>query len=206
MQFRIKTIPQLSIFLFFTTAMLCTVSAQNDSISFKVTDYLYGNVFSKTKTIAAPKQLGIQTYKDVFYLFYDVPADFVQPKLRNDTIRSWGLENAPKSFDSNWFTTSSYDANGRLVRYTYSGCVFCSQMPWGYTLTYNNNNQIVALETYLIQATDSITLWHYFGSFTFSDPWSERLVLNYDSNGNIINATQFDQNGLLKTIALINPQ
>ena len=116
---------------------------QNDSLNFKIsTNYLDGKSYlSKTKTIVNPfSEIDVYFFKEHFNQFYGLPKKLINGNLKNKEIIEWQFKDKPKELLENWNEIYTYDSDGKLIEYKYSGCEICSQMPWGYKLIYNKNN------------------------------------------------------------------
>lgn len=193
--------------IFFVT-ILTSLSGytQSDSLSFSVSSYYQNNTLHRTDTVSiknTKKTLDIHFYKEHFYQFYGLPKKLIKGKFKNQEITVWAFEDRPKEYNENWTNSYTYDAQGRLVEYQYSGCMICSQFPWGFTLVYDDDNNIIEQQTYFLSLTDTIESGEVKTVFELSKQSTGYTKLTYDSEGNIILLEKYGRNDIEKIIKRI---
>lgn len=122
--------------------------AQTETVKiFKKTEYSNGNFYRQSyDTIkVAQEPVDIYFFKKHFNFPYDLPGKFTDEALKNRTVSVWRNPNGKKEDKGNWENTYTYDRLGRVTNYTYSGCFLCSNLPYNYSVTYNKDGQIEAL-------------------------------------------------------------
>ena len=90
-----------------------------------------------------------------------------------------------KNYNSNWTHILKFDDRSRVIEYSFSGCMICSNLPFKLRIFYDNNDKVIKfIKNYDIDNKDDKK----------SD---EEYTLSYDSDGNIVKL-DFYQNGSLK--------
>lgn len=180
--------------------------AQNNNLNFKIsTNYVDGIPnLTKKKTIENPdSEIDVYFFKEHFAQFYGLPNELTKENLKNQEITEWEFKDKPKELLENWTETYSYDSDGKLIEYKYSGCTICSQLPWGYKLIYNKNNDIVEQQVYhlyqkIYAEKDGLKV-----KYELKDEMERKIKLTYDNNRNIIKLEKTGKNGLEELIELV---
>ena len=177
-------------------------------LEFQISYFHDGEIFSSTmKTITTENpKLDIFFFKQYFNKFYGIPKFLTKQAYQGQKVSKWALEDNPKDWDHNWIDTYQYDSKGRIIEYTYSGCGICSNLPWGYKLKYDKNNQVSEQEIYRqilpkpYLENDSLKT-----DYVISGEIVKRVVLKYNQKGNINKLEQYEYGEIRETIELINP-
>jgi hypothetical protein len=112
------------------------------------TSYFYDNgEFFKIKldTFYTNETIDIEFYKKHFYVPYYYPKPFINSLYIDTTLVVWQDSSKEKDFKTNWSFTTVYDKKHRAIRYTYSGCLICSQFPYTIDIIYDNHNRPIAI-------------------------------------------------------------
>lgn len=193
--------------IFFIT-ILTSLSGytQSDSLYFSVSSYYQNNTLHKADTVSirnTKKALDVHFYKEQFHLFYGLPKKLIKGKFKNQEITQWASEDRPKEYRENWTDSYTYDAQDKLVEYKYSGCMICSQSPWGFTLVYDENNNVIEQQTYFLSLTHTIESGKVKPIFELNKQPKDYTKLTYDSKGNIILLEKYKGNDIEKRIKRI---
>ncbi|MGH1387357.1 hypothetical protein [Kordia sp.] len=193
--------------IFFISLLVLQFScSKSDTISFKVsTNYLDGKPYlSKTKTFKnLDTKVDISFFKKQFSKFYGIPNELIHENLKNQEITEWGFKEKPKKLFENLSETFMYDSEGRLIEYKYSSCTICSQMPWGYKLLYNKNNDVIEQQIYDLKQDISANQNGLIITYKFKDEIDTKIKLTYDNNRNIIKFEKIGKKGLEELIELV---
>lgn len=122
--------------------------AQTETVKiFRKTEYSNGNFYrQRCDTIkVAQEPVDVYFFKKHFNFPYYLPGKFTDEALKNRTISVLRNPNGKKDDKGNWENTYTYDSLGRVTNYTYSSCFLCSSLPYSYSVTYNKDGQIEAL-------------------------------------------------------------
>ncbi|WP_299683001.1 hypothetical protein [uncultured Dokdonia sp.] len=181
--------------------------AQSDSLYFSVSSYYSNNLLHKTDTIAIKdmkQTLDVHFYKKHFHLFYGLPKQLIKKKYKNQEIVEWSN---PENEQANWSDSYTYDTKGRLIEYKYSGCMICSQLPWGYTLTYDQNDNIIEQRTYYLSLVNEKALpktqEEERRNLTLIQKPTSYTKLTYNTYGSIIVLEKFGEHGIEERIERI---
>ena len=98
-------------------------------------------------------KINIYFLKKYYHEFHGLPNNLINKNLKNQEVAEWEFKNKSETYLENWKEIYTYDSVGRLIEYKYSSCKICSQMPWGYKLIYNNNNDVVEQQVYGLKQT-----------------------------------------------------
>ncbi|MFC4632943.1 hypothetical protein ACFO3O_03435 [Dokdonia ponticola] len=193
--------------VFFSIVFIsCFGYSQSDSLYFSVTSYYTGTELYKTDTISiknTKKTLDVYFYKEHFNQFYGLPKKLVRKKYKNQEIVEWAFNDKPKEFKKNWSHSYTYDAQGKLIEYEYSGCVICSQFPWGFSLVYDENNTIIKQQTYLLSQTVTVEQGKPITHMKPHKQSKNCIQLTYDSEGNVILLEKYNPQGISEKIQLL---
>ena len=148
--------------------------------------YINGSIYNELDdTIKINNEkIDIYFFKDHFYSPYNLPYKFVDKKHKNRIISVWAYKKTRKNFAINYENTYKYDNLGRVINYTYSGCLVCSNLPYSYNVTYNSIGQVESIK----EATN--------GGYSYK--------FYYDQNDNITKFEHFLFSNLLTKIILQN--
>ena len=180
--------------------------AQNNTLNFKISTNYLDRIpnLTKIKTIEnTDSKINVYFFKEHFAQFYGLPNELANENLKGQEITEWEFKDRPKELSENWTETYKYDSEGKLIEYKYSGCTICSQLPWGYKLIYNQNNDIIEQQVYyLVQKVytekDGLKVKH-----ELKDEMKRKINLTYDNNGNIIKLEKTGKNGIEELIELV---
>jgi hypothetical protein len=124
------------------------VSAQTEQTKlFRKKEYFNGIFYRQTIDTIKVKheQIDVYFFRHHFNAPYYLPAKFVDKRHKNVTISIWHAKNGKKEYQHNWKNTYTYDNLGRLVKFTYSACAICSQLPYSYSVKYNSIGKVKRL-------------------------------------------------------------
>lgn len=134
--------------IIFLTILSQIVNAQ--SRVFKIEKFR-NNKITETKidTINADQIIDLNFYRKNFFKPYFIPNEFIKTNHKNEVVVKWNNQKADKDFKKNWTYTFTFDENSRVVKYEYSGCFVCSQLPYETRIKYDRNNRpIEFIESY----------------------------------------------------------
>jgi hypothetical protein len=120
-------------------------SAQTEQMKvFRTTQRINGDLYQQTiDTLLVEKTIiDIYFFRQHFFSPNQLPEKFVNERYANQKISVWRDSNKKNDYHQNWENTYTYDSQGRVTSYTYSGCVVCSDFPYNYTVTYNSRGQV----------------------------------------------------------------
>ena len=80
-----------------------------------------------------------------FNVPYRLPENFSNAKFRNKTIEIWQDEKDKNNFKSNSKHTYTYNSSSRLIYYSYSSCMECSDMSYSYFVNYDTLNRVESI-------------------------------------------------------------
>ena len=101
---------------------------------------------SSFDTILVKQPLDIEFYKGHFNEPYYYPKPFINTNYKDTAIVVWSDTSKAKDFKINWTYTTVYDSLSRAIKYTYSGCLICSQFPFSVKLYYDKVNRPIRIE------------------------------------------------------------
>ncbi len=120
----------------------------NVTTKFYIIEYDYDGRFSE-KTIqrieTKGKTLDLHFYNDNFSIPFYLPKQFIDKAFKNEVVQTWARDDVEKNIESNWVYTKVYDSLSRVIRYSYSGCLICSNFPYDYRVFYNSDNRVIKL-------------------------------------------------------------
>ncbi|MFT5890900.1 MAG: hypothetical protein ACI9Y7_000999 [Dokdonia sp.] len=175
--------------------------SQSDSLYFSVSSYHMNGELYRKDTIAiknTKQHLDVYFYKEHFHMFYGLPKKLIRKEYKNQEITEWSNPNDDKA---NWSDSYTYDSQGRLIKYEYSACVICSQLPWGYTLAYDENNNIIEQRTHYPSLSN--TQEENEISLKLTKKVKDYTKLTYNSNGNITVLEKYGAYGIKEKIERI---
>lgn len=176
---------------------------QTDSLYFSVSSYHLDGKLYRTDTVSVKntkKALDIYFYKEHFNMFYGLPKKLIRKEYKNQEIVECSNPNDDKA---NWSDSYTYDAQGRLIEYSYSSCDICSQFPWGYTLIYDKHNNVIEQETYFLSQTVTIEKGELLTNVKPNELTKECVQLTYDVKGNILLLEGYNHQEISKKILLL---
>jgi hypothetical protein len=111
---------------------------------FKKTEYINGIFYRELyDTLKIEnKKIDIYFFEKNFHSPYYLPDKFIDKGYKNKTVSVWREPKAKRDHQFNWENTYTYDSVGRVIKYTYSGCLICSNLPYNYIVTYNSLSQV----------------------------------------------------------------
>jgi hypothetical protein len=136
------------LFIFILFVFEQNVSAQNSTKQFLVTTYINGNIYrEKMENINTDSDsINLSFMRKHFYEPNYFPEKFIDSNYKNETIVIWKNKDKVKDFKTNWTNTYVYDSDSRVIEYSYSGCIACSNMPYNFKVFYDENNNVIRLE------------------------------------------------------------
>ncbi|AUC75659.1 hypothetical protein [Olleya sp. Bg11-27] len=171
------------IFILFFSFLSCQTSEKE----FIVTDYDFdGKEYENTiqKIDIDFINIDFKLMRAHFNVPYYFPEKFIDSKYKNQTITTWRNEDEKadeflENFkNNNWTHTYKYDYESKIVEYSYSGCMICSNMPYNYKVTYDENKRVIKLKN------------------TTSE--KQKFEFKYNSNGDIIELKLYSSKNKLK--------
>ena len=183
------------IFVIFSSQI---VNAQNRV--FKIEKFS-NNEITKTKidTIKAEQIIDLNFYRENFFKPYLFPSEFINSNYKNETVVKWNNENTEKDFMKNWTYTFTFDENSRVVKYEYSGCFVCSQLPYETLIIYDKNNRPIELiESY--KTLKSIESFEENSTPNLSSLYK----IEYNENNEVKTIIYYKSYNLIEKIKLIN--
>ena len=161
---------------------------------FKTTQFEEDNSISKINldTIIWDKTFDLDFYKKYFYEPYHYPQAFINPKYKNETVVVWNDTAGEKDYNSNWTNSYTYDSHSRIIQFSYSGCMICSQLPYKWSVYYDSQDRPIKLvnENEFIKSRNE----------NVENPEHPQYILKYDDNNNIIQVQFFVQGKLTRQI------
>lgn len=153
--------------------------AENAVLVFKVTNFDPDGQISDSgkKDLQTNGVLDLEFYRSNFYRPLHYPEVFINRKYKNQTVEIWSDTSKPKQISSNWAYSFVYDSLSRVILYSYSSCLLCGQQAYNIQITYDQLNRPV---TFAVR--------HSFGKDL---PESEKYLITYDDNNNIIQLKYF---------------
>ncbi len=147
-----KDIPHsASVFQCYGTLLLFLIlsfvsTAQNQShYVFKRTDYFPdGKSYTRLDTIKkkAGEKIDIRFFTFHFGTPHELPVSFSDTLNKNKRLEIWDKPYEPKDLEANWNNSFTYDKEGRLISFGYSGCSTCPKKEYNYTLLYNMDGRL----------------------------------------------------------------
>lgn len=103
-------------------------------------NYVNGNFFKEViDTVqVSDSKIDIFFFKKFFFSPYHIPERFINRNYRNQSISVWADPKGEKDYKKNWEYKYAYDSLGRIIKYSYSSCFICSQLPYSYIVKYNS--------------------------------------------------------------------
>ena len=151
-----------------------------------------GDVIVKKDTFKLNGLVDLDFYRKNFYIPYYYPKRFVHSRYKNQLVTVWKDSSAKKDYSTNWTYSFTYDEKSRVIAYSYSGCIICSQMPFIVSISYDDQDRPIKLE---MRTNDGKPV-----DQVKSEP-HEKFFLTYDSKGNISALEHFDHGILSQRIA-----
>lgn len=167
------------IFLF----IFSQISRAQDRV-FEVENFQHGVKIFATRS---DQKIDLNFYREKFHIPSFFPSEFINPKFKNEAVVKWNNEEGEKDYNQNWTYTYTYDEYSRVVKYEYSGCYVCSQLPYEVQIKYDENNRPIELiEFYKISKEqnssnkDNLTLKIYRIEYNEKDEVSKLLSIQSD--------------------------
>lgn len=178
--------------------------AQTNEVGyFKTTNFLNKTKAPKPRiyTIAITGTLDINFYKKHFSVPYNVPSLLIDKRYSNTSSLTWNDTIKAKKYFDNWTYTKTFDSLSRVIKYEYSGCQLCSQMPYEYTFFYDDQNRVIKIENKNDWSNGSKQ--NEQSKVSTSQP-TEEIHFKYDSGDNIIQIKKWSYKILEQLIELKN--
>lgn len=169
-----KQFAKLSCLIVIMTILSIDSYAQSPGFRvFRVTQYINGDFYRQTNDTLklTSEPIDIYVFSRHFYYPYYLPEKFIDKQKRNRTVSIWRDPKGKKNFQENWEKTYTYDSLGRVITYTYSGCVICSNLPYSYTVDYTSVGQVERI----VNSLSSEDSYRFY----------------YDKNGNIVKLEKY---------------
>lgn len=181
---------------------LSSYGQKNTIGCFKTTNFLNKTKATKTRidTIAIIGPLDVHFYKKHFSVPYHIPGSFIDKRHKDTTIITWNDSIRKKNSQDNWTYTSTFDDLSRIIKYEYSGCLLCSQMPYQSTFFYDGQNRLIKIEN---RIDGSIGKKQNKQSKASTSEPEEEIDLKYDGE-NIIEIKKWSYKKLAQLIELKN--
>jgi len=162
-------------FIFFLIYSCCGLSFGQKSF-FRTTYFYSDGIEYKTKydTVDTKDFLTLDFYRQHFFIPYNYPKYFVNLDYCDTTIVIWNNQDGEKDYKNNWTFSYTYNKSSRVVKYVYSGCSICNQLPYCVSIHYDNLNRPLRFEsrTNLMDPKMKIP--------------DEEFEFKYDMKGNVI--------------------
>jgi len=163
------------------------LTAQNSVKEFIIADYSYNeeeNVAYKNIDLDS-SLIDFNFMKKHFNTPYYFPDKFVDFKYKNETITVWRDENEIKDNfkSSNWSHTYKYDLKSRIIEFSYSGCLVCSNLAYNFRVTYDENGRVIELKNIISKKQKFKIRYNSCGdikeliSFTSENKLKKRILL-----------------------------
>jgi hypothetical protein len=151
---------------------------------FKRTEYTNGIVYRQTIVGVNVENTPVDIYflSKYFYSPYYLPEKFTDERYIGQIISSWSEPDSEENFQRNQKYTCTYDSIGRVINYTYSSCILCSNMPYNYSVTYNSKGQVALI---------------------VNGAGISRFKFSYNKKGDIIKFEKYSLDDLETEIALV---
>lgn len=108
------------------------------------------NTFENTTEMLNPDEnTGIWQLVQKFGFSFYSPVPFEVPNVKDTIVTIWNDAAGEKTYVKNWTNSIMYDSLSRVVRYSYSSCMNCGQIPYTEEIIYNDAGQISKINTYI---------------------------------------------------------
>lgn len=105
--------------------------------------FVNGNLYKEIRdTIEVTGKIDIYFFKANFFSPYYIPDRFIDKRYKDEVISIWAQPDVEKDYRKNWEYKYSYDSLGRVINYSYSSCLLCSQLPYNYIVKYNSSGMV----------------------------------------------------------------
>ena len=162
-------------FIIFLIVTYCGLSYGQKSI-FRTTYFSSDSIEYKTKndTLDTKDFLTLDFYRKHFFIPYNYPKHFVNLNYSDTTIVIWNNPEGEKDYKNNWTLSYTYNKSSQVIKYDYSGCFICSQLPYIISIQYDKFNRPLRFEskTNLMDTKGKIP--------------DEEFEFKYDMNGNVV--------------------
>lgn len=155
----------------------------------------------KIETIEKRKDevLDIFFYKKHFQTPYHLPNNFFNSKFKNETYTFWNNGKEDLEHKLNWSYSYQYDNFSRLISYSYSGCLVCSQLPYIYKVEYDKKGNVRKIynETDINDVMPSLN--SQYPPKIFSE-----YIFTYNNKNQLIDLKEKVFNKIIKSIRVLN--
>lgn len=160
-------------------------------IEFKVIDYNYSDGMVSREEIKSIDPSSHSNDRADLYFFqkhfavlpgHHLPAKFINTQYRSEKVTV--SKGSPTRPETNRQYSVTYDSLSRVVNYTYSGCMYCSDLTYDYEVTYNEAGKV----DMIIRCA----------------PGPELYKVYYDAKGNIQQLEQYTFGRLTKRITRVH--
>lgn len=155
------------------------------------------------KTVIIEKEenenLNVFFYKKHFQTPYHLPNNFFNSKFKNETYTFWNNGKEDLEHKLNWSYSYQYDNFSRLISYSYSGCLVCSQLPYIYKVEYDEKGNVRKIynETDINDVMPSLNSQYPPKVFT-------EYIFTYNNKNQLIDLKERIYNVVTKSIKLLN--
>ncbi|QTV05062.1 hypothetical protein [Faecalibacter bovis] len=185
--------------IIFLTISSQIVNAQNRV--FKIEKFS-NNEIKETKidTINAKQIIDLNFYRKNFSKPYLFPTEFTNLKYKNEVVVNWNSEKTEKDFKQNWTYTFTFDENSRVVKYEYSGCLVCSQLPYETLIKYDKNKRPIEL----IESYKTLKSVESSKNNSLHNLTSKVYKIEYNERNEVRTLLLYNSEYLIEKIELIN--
>ena len=132
---------------------------------------------TKTDTLETMESLTLDFYKKHFSIPYYFPKQFIDTGYRDTTVVVWENPSGEKDYKNNWTLSYTYNNLSRVIKYEYSGCLICSQLPYTIAIKYDEQNRPLKFESRIVSLNERKTP-------------DEEFEFTYDAKGDITQIKQ----------------
>lgn len=150
----------------------------------------------KIIAIQTEQKVDLNFYRENFHIPYFFPSEFINPKFKNETVVKWNNEEGDKDYMQNWTYTYTYDEYSRVVKYEYSGCFVCSQLPYEVQIKYDENNRPIELIKSYMTSKELNPLTN--------NPTLTEFRIEYNEKDEVKKLLSFQSDKLIQRIELAN--
>lgn len=157
-------------------------------------------VETKIDTINTEQIIDLNFYSKNFFKPSLFPTEFINQKYKNETVEKWNNEKAEKNYFQNSTYTFTFDEHSRVIKYEYSGCIICSQLPSETLIKYDENNRPVEL----IESFKTLKSIESSENDSIQNFPSEVYKIEYNERNEVKTLLLYKSDYLIEKIELIN--
>lgn len=151
----------------------------------------------KIFAIETEQKIDLNFYRKNFNIPHFFPSEFINPKFKNETVMKWNDEEGDKDYTQNWTFTYTYDEYSRVVKYEYSSCLVCSQLPYEVQIKYDENNRPIEL-------IESYKTFKELNSSDTIEPNLSEFRIEYNEKDEVRKLSIYGQGQMFRRIELMN--